>query len=122
MASSFFTLSELHVFHFVFFLFQMRISYDDQFLFSVGLDGSLFMFRLIDKEGRGLKREKDVSFAEEVLVTKTDMEEKVYAEHNVTFDKVLCFVLLQVHDFVHTCAEHDDVRAEDACGRAQDGE
>ena len=55
----------------------MRISYDDQFLFSVGQDGSLFAFKVHDKDGRTLKREKDVPFAEEVLVTKSDLEEKV---------------------------------------------
>ena len=54
----------------------MRISYDDQFLFSVGQDGTLFMFKVTDKDGRGLKREKDITFAEEVLVTKSDLEEK----------------------------------------------
>ncbi len=53
------------------------MSYDDQFLFSVGLDGTLFAFRVVDKEGRGLKREKDITFSEEVLVTKSDLEEKV---------------------------------------------
>ena len=56
---------------------QMRISYDDQFLFSVGQDGSLLALRVTDKDGRGLKREKDITFAEEVLVMKTDLEEKV---------------------------------------------
>ncbi len=55
----------------------MRISYDDQFLFSVGQDGSLLALRVTDKDGRGLKREKDITFAEEVLVMKTDLEEKV---------------------------------------------
>ena len=55
----------------------MRMSYDDQFLFSVGQDGSLFAFRVMDKEGRGFKRDKDVAYAEEVLVTKSDLEEKV---------------------------------------------
>ena len=55
---------------------QMRISYDDQYLFSVGQDGSLFIFKVTDKDGRGLKREKDITFAEEVLVTKSDLEEK----------------------------------------------
>ena len=57
----------------------MRVSHDDQFLFSVGLDGSLLALRLTDKDGRGLKREKDIAFAEEVLVMKTDLEEKVNA-------------------------------------------
>lgn len=60
--------------------FQMRISYDDQFLFSVGQDGSLLALRVTDKDGRGLKREKDITFAEEVLVMKTDLEEKVGSE------------------------------------------
>lgn len=55
----------------------MRISYDDQFLFTVGMDGSLFAFKVMDKEGRGLKREKEITYAEEVLVTRTDLEEKV---------------------------------------------
>ena len=55
---------------------QMRISYDDQYLFTVGQDGSLFIFKVTDKDGRGLKREKDITFAEEVLVTKSDLEEK----------------------------------------------
>ena len=60
------------------FSLQMRISYDDRFLFSVGLDGSLLAFRVSDKEGRGIKAEKDVGYAEEVLVTRTDLEEKVW--------------------------------------------
>ncbi|ELK31134.1 WD repeat-containing protein 65 [Myotis davidii] len=32
--------------------------------------------KVFDKDGRGIKREREVGFAEEVLVTKTDMEEK----------------------------------------------
>lgn len=55
----------------------MKISYDDQYMFSVGQDGVLFCFRVMDKDGRGLKKEKDVNFSEEVLVTKSDLEEKV---------------------------------------------
>ncbi len=58
----------------------MHISYDDQYLFSVGMDGSVFAFKVTDKEGRGLKREKDITFAEEVLVTRSDLEEKVHRE------------------------------------------
>ena len=55
----------------------MKVSYDDQYLFSVGQDGVLFCFKIMDKDGRGLKKEKDVNFSEEVLVTKSDLEEKV---------------------------------------------
>eukprot|EP00002_Diphylleia_rotans_P000166 TRINITY_DN1008_c0_g1_i4.p1 TRINITY_DN1008_c0_g1~~TRINITY_DN1008_c0_g1_i4.p1 ORF type:complete len:1179 (-),score=303.89 TRINITY_DN1008_c0_g1_i4:414-3950(-) len=55
---------------------RMRISFDDSFLFTVGEDGCLFIFDIRDKEGRQQKREKDAPFAEEILVTKSDLEEK----------------------------------------------
>jgi WD40 repeat protein len=54
---------------------RMRISYDDSCLFSVAQDGSLFCHRVSDKDGRGYRKDKDTPFAEEVLVTKADMEE-----------------------------------------------
>lgn len=71
----------------------MRISHDDQFLFSVGLDGSLLALRLTDKDGRGLKREKDITFAEEVLVMKTDLEEKVYINIYMDCVSYTCIIL-----------------------------
>ncbi|CAO2588725.1 Cilia- and flagella-associated protein 57 [Lemmus lemmus] len=55
---------------------KMMLTFDDQFLLTVAEDGCLFTWRVFDKEGRGIKREREVGFAEEVLVTKTDMEEK----------------------------------------------
>jgi len=54
----------------------MRISYDDQYLITVSEDCSLFVYKISDKEGRG-KRDRDVPYAEEVLITKSDLEEKV---------------------------------------------
>ena len=59
----------------------MCISYDDQYLFSVGEDGTLFSFRVVDKEGRMLKRERESAYAEEVLITRSDLEEKVKSVH-----------------------------------------
>eukprot|EP00069_Balaena_mysticetus_P003368 bmy_16613T0 len=56
---------------------KMSLTFDDQFLLSVAEDGCLFTWKVFDKDGRGIKREREVGFAEEVLVTKTDMEEKV---------------------------------------------
>ncbi|XP_011972224.2 cilia- and flagella-associated protein 57 isoform X2 [Ovis aries] len=55
---------------------KMSLTFDDQFLLSVAEDGCLFTWKVFDKDGRGIKREREVGFAEEVLVTKTDMEEK----------------------------------------------
>ena len=54
---------------------KMKISYDDTYLFTVSEDASLYMFKIMDKEGRGLKS-KDITFAEEILISKSDLQEK----------------------------------------------
>lgn len=63
----------------------MRMSYDDQYLFTVSEDASLFIFKAVDKEGRGMKRDKEVGYAEEILITKSDLEEKVRTKKVVSF-------------------------------------
>lgn len=55
----------------------MCISHDDHYLISAGEDGTVFTFKIIDKEGRLLKRERDTAYAEEILITRSDLEEKV---------------------------------------------
>jgi hypothetical protein len=55
---------------------KMCLSADDQFLFSASEDGSLYVFRVQDKEAHGKKREHESAFAEEILVTKSDLEDK----------------------------------------------
>ena len=54
----------------------MKITYDDQYLVTVAEDASIMLWKVQDKEGRGVKREKDVGYAEEILITKSDLEEK----------------------------------------------
>ncbi|KAI9141043.1 WD repeat domain 65-like protein [Paraphysoderma sedebokerense] len=54
---------------------RLRVSYDDQFLFSASEDGSLFLWKITDKEGRS-KQNRDGLFADEILVTKSDLDEK----------------------------------------------
>ncbi|XP_069498550.1 cilia- and flagella-associated protein 57 [Ambystoma mexicanum] len=55
---------------------KMAVTFDDQFLLTVSEDSSMLIWKISDKEGRGLKREKEVGYAEEVLITKTDIDEK----------------------------------------------
>ncbi|KAJ3354153.1 Cilia- and flagella-associated protein 57 [Entophlyctis luteolus] len=55
---------------------KLRVSYDDTHLFSASDDGCVYVFRIADKEGRGMKRERETIFADEILVTKSDLEEK----------------------------------------------
>ncbi|MBN3302205.1 CFA57 protein, partial [Amia calva] len=47
--------------------------YDDLFVLTVGC---LLVWKINDKEGRGMKREKEVGYTEEILITKSDLEEK----------------------------------------------
>ncbi|XP_069083885.1 cilia- and flagella-associated protein 57 [Pleurodeles waltl] len=55
---------------------KMAVTFDDQYLLTVSEDSSMLVWKISDKEGRGLKREKEVGYAEEVLITKTDIDEK----------------------------------------------
>ncbi|KAJ3033909.1 Cilia- and flagella-associated protein 57 [Rhizophlyctis rosea] len=55
---------------------KLRVSNDDQYLFSAGEDGCLYVFRISDKEERGKKKERSTVFADEILITKSDLEEK----------------------------------------------
>ncbi|KAJ3295052.1 Cilia- and flagella-associated protein 57 [Borealophlyctis nickersoniae] len=55
---------------------RLRVSYDDQYLFSAAEDGTLYMFRISDKEDRAIKKDKPLTFADEILITKSDLEEK----------------------------------------------
>ncbi|XP_074529308.1 cilia- and flagella-associated protein 57 [Halichoeres trimaculatus] len=55
---------------------KMVITFDEQFLLSVAEDGCLLMWKIIDKEGRGLRSNRQIIHTEEILVTKSDLEEK----------------------------------------------
>ncbi|XP_052776281.1 cilia- and flagella-associated protein 57-like isoform X2 [Mya arenaria] len=55
---------------------KMKITYDDQYLVTVSEDASIILWKIQDKEGRGVKRDKEVGWAEEILITKSDLEEK----------------------------------------------
>lgn len=55
---------------------KMKITYDDQYLVTVSEDACLMIWRVADKEGRGVKHDREVPFAEEILITKSDLEEK----------------------------------------------
>ncbi|XP_075952842.1 cilia- and flagella-associated protein 57 [Anarhichas minor] len=55
---------------------KMVTTFDDQFLLTVSEDGCLLMWKVIDKEGRGLKSNRQIIHTEEILITKSDLEEK----------------------------------------------
>ncbi|KAJ3346258.1 Cilia- and flagella-associated protein 57 [Entophlyctis luteolus] len=62
---------------------RIRISFDDAFLFTAGEDGCLWIYRVHEKDatsrGAGAaavgKREKEWTYSDEILVTKSDLRE-----------------------------------------------
>lgn len=56
----------------------MAVTYDDQYLVTVSDDACIVLWKVSEREGRGLmKRDKDIIYSEEILITKSDLEEKV---------------------------------------------
>ena len=57
---------------------RMRVQRDDGYLFTSGEDGVLAVFKVHDSSSSGKRKDKDqgIDFAEEILVTKSDLEEK----------------------------------------------
>jgi len=58
---------------------QMKMTYDDQYLITISEDSCVMIWKVQDREGRNLKRDKEISYAEEILITKSDLEDKVFA-------------------------------------------
>ncbi|XP_032825748.2 cilia- and flagella-associated protein 57 [Petromyzon marinus] len=58
---------------------KMRVTHDEQFVVTVGEDACVLVWRLTDKEGRSLRRERDVPYSDEILVTKADLQDKEQA-------------------------------------------
>ena len=56
---------------------KMSVTNDDLFLLTASEDGSIFIWKVYDKGGGILKWEKEVEYAEEVLIMRSDIEEKV---------------------------------------------
>ncbi|KAJ3227958.1 Cilia- and flagella-associated protein 57 [Clydaea vesicula] len=69
---------------------NLRMSFDDQYLFSASEDGCIYSFRVSEKEERGIKRERILLFADEILITKSDLEEKnvLMTEMQSTFNEL----------------------------------
>ena len=57
----------------------MKMTYDDQYLITISEDSCVMIWKVQDREGRNLKRDKEISHSEEILITKSDLEEKVLA-------------------------------------------
>ncbi|ORX44505.1 WD40 repeat-like protein [Piromyces finnis] len=52
----------------------LQISCDDKYLFSAGEDGNIFIFQINERED---KHKINISYGNEMLITKTELEEKI---------------------------------------------
>ncbi|NWZ34085.1 CFA57 protein, partial [Brachypodius atriceps] len=57
---------------------KMTVTSDDQFLLTASEDGCIFIWKVHDKEGGGVK-EQELEYAEEVLIMRSDIDEKSQA-------------------------------------------
>ena len=74
----------------------MRLTFDDQYLVTVSEDSCVMIWKVQDKErgGMGRTKDKEVGYAEEILITKSDLEEKVIYGHYVDFVLFYYFIIL----------------------------
>jgi len=85
-------------------LFQMKMTYDDQYLITISEDSCIMIWKVQDREGRNLKRDKELSYAEEILITKSDLEDKVCSFVQLTIESDWNFGLLCTFDDIYpTC-------------------
>jgi len=55
----------------------MRLSFDNNYLFTAGQDGLLVIHDIKDRDPRGAKREREgvgLAFSDEILTEKTEIE------------------------------------------------
>jgi cilia- and flagella-associated protein 57 len=55
---------------------RMRVTFNDEYAITSSEDGTIVIWKIQDKEGRIIKRDKESGYAEEILITKSDLEEK----------------------------------------------
>lgn len=55
---------------------RMKITFSDEVMITGSDDSSVVLWKIQDKEGRTIKRDKEITYAEEILITKSDLEEK----------------------------------------------
>jgi len=65
----------------------MKMTYDDRYLMTVSDDYCVILWKVIDRDGRGKKVDRELAYSQEILIPKFDLQEKVYYHS-------CCFLLL----------------------------
>jgi cilia- and flagella-associated protein 57 len=63
----------------------MRLSYDNNFLFTAGQDGALIIHDVKDKDPRGGKREREglLNFSDEILTKREELDNYTSEKENL---------------------------------------
>ncbi|XP_076326508.1 cilia- and flagella-associated protein 57-like [Tachypleus tridentatus] len=64
-------------------IIRMKVTYNDQYVVTSGEDSLLCVWKLADKEGRTMKRDRKTAYSQEILITRADLEEKVNTTSNM---------------------------------------
>jgi len=56
---------------------QMKMTHDDRYMMTVSDDFCVILWRVIDRDGRGKKVDRDLPYSQEILIPKFDLQEKV---------------------------------------------
>jgi len=55
----------------------MRMTHDDRYMVTVSDDYCVILWKVIDRDGRGKKIDRELEYSQEILIPKTDLQEKV---------------------------------------------
>ena len=60
---------------------QMKMTHDDRYMVTVSDDYCVILWKVIDRDGRGKKVDRDLAYLPEILIPKPDLKEKVHSLH-----------------------------------------
>lgn len=64
-------------------MFQMLVSYDDKYLFTGSIDGSICIWKLLNTEGKAIKIDKDFQPSTNILISRQILEERIVQTNNL---------------------------------------
>jgi len=59
-------------------LYQMKMTHDDRYMVTVSDDYCVILWKVIDRDGRGKKVDREIAYTQEILIPKPDLKEKVH--------------------------------------------
>ena len=57
---------------------QMKMTHDDRYMVTASDDYCAVLWKVIDRDGRGKKVDREIAYSQEILIPKSDLQEKVF--------------------------------------------